>query len=123
MDRALLIAAATGHLPVADELIPEWGGHVRFRGMTAKQRLDTQIAIRKAQADEAGDGAFERVLVDMVMCAIIDDNGAPMFTACDADRAIFGGFDARGFGKALAAVQRLNGMAPPEGDENAPLTR
>lgn len=59
--------------------VPEWGGDVQIRELSAGEILD----IARIQA-QGGDKATSSLLAHMLICGCVDDHGAALFTADDA---------------------------------------
>lgn len=80
------LAFATPSLPVVDVEVPELGGAVRLRMLTAAQREDYGLAIaacdaRHAEAPE-GVRSLERVRAlrrELLMRSVVDADGKPVF--------------------------------------------
>lgn len=79
--------------------VPEWGGHVNVRVMSATERdyLGERFAESKV--------GLRAVIAAMLVC---DDNGVDMFT--DADIVALGKVSGAALDRVLNVAQRLNGL-------------
>ena len=77
------ILAKQDDLPVEDVPVPEWGDDatIRVRGLSSQARWDWAMQRQKAVD---GDGGPEPTSF-LVALAAVDDNGARLFQAQDAD--------------------------------------
>jgi hypothetical protein len=92
--------------------VPEWGGGVYVRGLTAGQRdrLESSLLDRKGQPQPARLAEFRSRLLSL--CAV-DGDGKPLFTERDVPRLMNKSVGA--VGKVLDVARRLSGMS--EDDE------
>lgn len=101
------ILAADGPQPVRVE-VPEWGGAVFVREMTAGERDAYEAAIiaehHKASGNPAADTAarIRRVRARLLVCTVFDEAGARLFTDADIDTLA---------GKRIRPVQRVYNVA------------
>jgi len=96
---------AVDDLKTEDVDMPEWGGIVRIRELTAEQRL------------EWNDRAFKSGVVDMrefrhgvLALSIVGDDGNPVFT--QDDLAALGAKSVSAIDKLFARVDALNVLTP-----------
>lgn len=91
--------------------VPEWGGAVLVRGLSAKEtnRLGVASSVR-AQADQAG--AAERFPIDLVALAIVDEDGHRLFA--DADVEALGQKSGAALMRVFVVAQRLSGLDSAE---------
>lgn len=101
-------------LPTRDVPVPEWGGDVRVRGLTGRER--DAFEMRMAVARRNGDTDVD-LRASLVGRCIVDEDGERLFT----DREL--GQLARKSGAALDAVfdvvRELSGMTADSVDESA----
>jgi hypothetical protein len=112
LDRAAVLAAPDLK-PVA-LAVPEWGGTIYVRGLTAAEAeanaRDTLAARRE------GNEIAELVMVRAVAACVCDASGAPLFTA--ADVAALARKSAPSISRVFRAIERLSGMAPEDAEKN-----
>jgi len=75
---------AVQDIPFEDVDIPAWGGKVRVRGLTAKERDDFEnnaIALREIDATKAADNIRAR----LVVLSLVDSEGNRLFTNDEAE--------------------------------------
>ena len=91
-------------LSTEDVDVPEWGGTVRVRELTAKERLELGRSFR--QADEAGQLATYTSLA--VGMALVDDTGARLFDDQEMSKLL----ESSGavIGRLYEVVARLSGL-------------
>lgn len=94
--------------------VPEWGGSVLVRQMTASERdrFEARLFV--------GDGATRTINQDNLrakLCAlcIVDEQGKRMFE--DADIAALGGKSAAALNRVFDVAQRINGMGAEAVDD------
>jgi hypothetical protein len=94
--------------------VPEWGGFVYVKGMTAGQRdqLEAAMLDKKAQPQPARLAEFRTRM--FILCAC-HETGAPIFTAADI-RAVQGKSVA-GINRVLDVARRLSGMTDEDVEE------
>lgn len=101
---------AAQDLPTKDVPVPEWGGTVRIRSLTARDRDALETAIY--QARQEGLVAPDNVRARYASACIVDENGKPLFT--EEDIVALGGKSAAALGRVYDAVLSFNAIA--EGD-------
>lgn len=74
---------AANDLPSKEVDVPEWGGKVRVRSITAKDRDEFEQALIAAR--QAKRFAPENVRARYVAACIVDKDGKPMFTGKDVE--------------------------------------
>lgn len=97
-------------LPTKDVPVPEWGGTVRIRSLTAKDRDAIETAIFTARQE--GLVAPDNVRARYASACIVDEKGAPLFTADDVEA--LGQKSATALNRVYDAVLSHNAIA--EGD-------
>lgn len=70
---------AASDIQTEDVYVPEWGGTVRVRGLTAKQRADWQRAslVQRGRMSEVN---FQATTIKLVALSVVDADGKPMFS-------------------------------------------
>ena len=95
---------AAEDLPVEEIKIPEWGGTVFVRRMTASDSIEHTIAIRKIEGDDSE--SIKRRLGMNVAAFLCDEIGRPIATADQARKLI--DKSAAAINRIVEAGQRLN---------------
>lgn len=102
-------------LPTREVEVPEWGGTVRVRTMTAKDRDAFDSAILEAHQD--GRSAPENVRARYAAACIIDDKGKPIFT--EEDIAALGAKSGAALSRVYEAISDLNKLSPADVEATA----
>jgi hypothetical protein len=97
-------------LPTKDVPVPEWGGTVRIRSLTARDRDALETAVYQARQD--GLVAPDNVRARYASACIVGEDGKPLFT--EEDIVALGGKSAAALGRVYDAVLSFNAIA--EGD-------
>lgn len=100
---------AADDLKTQDVEVPEWGGSVRIRTLTAAQRDDFDASL------SSGIGTnrtvdLHNLRARLVSLCVVDEEGAPQFTKDDV--AALGAKSAAALSRVFEAAQALNGMTP-----------
>lgn len=93
---------AADDLKHADVAVPEWGGTVRVRTLTARER-DAFLSEAVDDEGKIDRGSFRILLASRAVC---DEAGAPIFSA--ADVAALGGKSAPALERVFDAADKLN---------------
>lgn len=103
LDKAAILAAQD--LPFEDVAVKEWGGSVRIRTMSGKERDEFRAAV----AEEAGMkiGAFSAALL---ATTIVDEAGNRLFSVEDVEA--LRGKSSKALDALAAVAMRLNGLGP-----------
>ena len=99
------IFAAPDNAPQLVE-VPEWGGSVYVRGLSARERDQFEIAITDAKTGKPKAGANVRGL--LVVMGVCDEAGARIFTDADADALSAKG--ALAMERVFDTIRHLSGM-------------
>ena len=107
LTRAAILAISD--LRTQDVDVPDWGGTVRIRTLTAGERDDFDASL------STGTGAtrtldLHNIRARLLALCIIDDAGNPIFTHDDV--LALGGKSSAAVGVVFDAAQKLNGMLP-----------
>lgn len=107
LSRAEILATS---IPVETVDVPEWGGKVILRGLTASERDDYE----QAMVETAPDGSvrpkrkLDNVRASLVVRCIVNEQGEREFT--DADAELLGEKDAAVIDELWDVCRRLCGM-------------
>lgn len=103
LDRAAVLAAADLVLEPVD--VPEWGGRIYVRVMSARERDRYEMAMAAQRTANAWN-----IRALMVACAACDEAGRPLFTLADVDA--LGAKSVAAVERVAEVVDRLNGLSP-----------
>lgn len=94
--------------------VPEWGGWLRVRGLTGKQRdeYETSITIGKGKNQEINTRNARAKLV--VMC-LVDEAGQPLFSRQDV--VALGEKSAAALQRVFDVARRLSGLSEEDMEE------
>lgn len=97
---------------------PEWGGTVRVRGLTAKQRDEYESSLVVTE----GKGKSQTQRINMrnararlAVMAVIDEDGNPLFA--DSDVFVLGEKSGAVIDRIFEAASRLSGISETDMDE------
>jgi len=101
-------------MPSVDVRVPEWGGRVRVKSLTAEERDAFEEANYR---DRGPDGKANLANLRARLCVrcMIDNGGNPMFDI--ADIPALGRKSAKALDRVFRAAQDLNGLGPEDIDE------
>lgn len=99
-----------------DVKVPEWGGVVRVKGLTAAQRdvFESQAMTMRGKDVSVNMAGIRALMASM---AIIGDDGAPLFTKKDVDA--LGEKSGAALDRVFEAVTRLSGLSDDDVEELA----
>jgi stage V sporulation protein SpoVS len=86
--------------------VPEWGGDVRVRGLSAGERDEWEMAAVQAQGNAS---KLQNVRATIISKSIVDEVGKRIFT--DADISKLGKKSAKAMDRVFDVCSRLNGMS------------
>lgn len=95
--------------PTREVPVPEWGGNVRVRTMSARDKDFFELAAIRARND--GDVNFSIRARYAAFC-IIDEKGEPVFT--DEDIEALGNKSSAALDRVYQAIEELNRLDPNE---------
>lgn len=95
-------------LPTKVVPVPEWGGDVVVRTLTAGERDEFEIAIREAREEEDRPNVRAR----LVALVVVGEDGRRLFSEADVEQ--LGELSARAMDRVFAAAQRLSGFTPDD---------
>ncbi|MER7076635.1 hypothetical protein SAMN02982929_05303 [Saccharopolyspora kobensis] len=115
LSREAILAADDSN--VEDVPVPQWGGTVRVRSLTGRERdrLEASMIGKNGKADATRGLANFRAR--LVAASVIDENGAPMFTEADVDA--LAGKSAAALDVIASAAMRLSGLSDSDVEELA----
>lgn len=99
---------AAQDLPAEDVDVPEWGGAVRVRGMTAAERDGFETTC----FDGKGKLIVPNFRAQLVARCVVDEAGARIFG--DAEIDVLGGKSGAAVDRLFDVALRLSGMEKPE---------
>ena len=102
-------------LPTKDVPVPEWGGTVRVRSMTAKDRDAIETTIMMARQE--GEQSQVNVRARYAAACIVDDAGRPLFSVNDVE--MLGEKSGAALDRVYSAVVDLNLIDPAEVEKQA----
>lgn len=106
LDRAAILAVED--IPAELVEVPEWGGTVRVRGLTGKDR----DAFERAMVDINGENVqtnWQNFRAKLVARTVVDADNKRLFT--DQDVTALGGKSALAMDAVFTVAQRLSGMS------------
>jgi hypothetical protein len=112
LDRAAILAARDLQPMPLD--MPEWGGVVYVRGLSAAEA--EQHARDAIEAQKAGKEIAELVMVRAVLTCTCDASGAPLFTS--ADLGALANKSAPAISRVFRVIERLSGMLAGDAAKN-----
>lgn len=92
---------------VEDVPVPEWGGAVTVKGLSGTERDEYESSILQMVGDKMVP-TLENARAKLVVRSIIDENGAPMFTADDIEQ--LGSKSARALQRVFDKARELSGL-------------
>lgn len=110
------ILARSGKLKVERVRVPEFGGDVLVRELTARQRDEFDESNIKGRGKNM-QVVLKNMRAKLVARSVVDEDGRQVFT--EADIEAMGELPAAGLEKIFAVAQRLNGITQEDVDELA----
>ena len=103
-------------LPVAELEVPEWGGWVRVRTMTAHERdvFETNAVIKNGRDVRMNT---RNIRAQLVAATVVDDEGRPVFTLADVEA--LGQKSAKAMDRVYAKASELAGLREADVQELA----
>ena len=92
--------------------LPEWGGEVRVRAMTAQQRARWEGQMAEIHQSNKGFEKFGQAAIQIVVWCVVDEDGKPVFT--DKDVAALGRKSSAPISRIREVVMRLSKMGPDD---------
>lgn len=101
-----------------DISVPEWGGEVRVKGLTGRERDKFEAdSLTKAKKSGQRDINLENMRARLVVLCAVDENFQPIFETRDVLH--LGEKSAVALERVFAAAQRLSGMSDEDMEELA----
>ena len=116
LSRDAILAAPD--IETEDVHVPEWGGTVRVRGLTAKQRdtFEAGLLVTKGQGRNATQAvSLANARARLVALSVVDADGAPLFTT--ADLFALGEKSGAAIDRVFAVASRLSGIGDADMEE------
>lgn len=112
LDRAAILAVQD--VQTEELYVPEWGGKLRVRGLTGKQRDDfeTSITVGKGKNQEINTKNARAKLV--VLC-VVDETGAQLFSSSDV--IALGQKSASALQRVFDLCRKLSGLTDDDMEE------
>ena len=114
LDRAAILAAPD--ITTEDVDIPEWGGTVRVRGLTASQRDQFESESLKGKGGNVSMNLLN-IRARLVALSVVDDDNNPLFT--DRDVHVLGGKSASAVDRIFDVATRLSGIGASDVEDLA----
>lgn len=99
-----------------DVSVPEWGGEVRVRGLSGRER-DRFEADSLKQKKGQREVNLENIRARLVVACVVDENFKPLFDKSDIMR--LGEKSASALERVFKAAQKLSGMSDEDMEELA----
>ena len=96
-------------IKIEEVLVPEWGGWVRVRGLTATERDDYEQSIVSIDSSGARMTDMANFRARLVVRCVVDEKGVKLFKPDDAE--ILGRKSAAAVDRLWAVAQRLSGLS------------
>lgn len=97
-----------------DVEVPEWGGKVRVKSLTGKERDALEASTIEGKGKNARIN-LNNLRAKLVARATVDEDGTPIFT--DVDVAALGAKSAAALTRVYGVAQRLSGITQEDVDE------
>lgn len=97
--------------------VPEWGGTVRVKAITALERDAYEAAMVESQKNGRVKVSMRNARARLAVMACVDDTGAPLFT--DADVPMLSTKSAAALDRIFAVASRLAGLSDADKDDLA----
>jgi len=98
-----------------DVEVPEWGGTVRVKGLSGKDRDRFETTIFKSGGKGKTDGDFSNMRARLVTLTVVNDKNVRIFSFDDAVK--LGRKSALALDKVFAVAQRLSGLRKEDVDK------
>lgn len=109
LGKAEILAAAD--LQYDDVAVPEWGGTVRVRGLTGRERDAFEAAVASAKGKDVKLN-LQNVRARLVALSVVDADGARIFD--ERDIGALGEKSAQALERVFQAAMRLSGLTPTD---------
>ncbi len=95
-------------LPTEDLEVPEWGGSVRIRSLTAGERDGFELDMKDARTE----GQKPNIRAALAVRVLVDEQGRNLFTPADAESLAT--FHAKPLDRVFTVAARLSGITPDD---------
>lgn len=99
-------------LPTETVEVPEWGGSVVVRGLSAGGRDQFELALKESREEEGG---LSDVRARLVALTAVDDDGKLLFKEGDVED--LSAISAKPMDRLFDVASRLSGMGPKDVEE------
>lgn len=106
---------AVEDLPTEDVDVPEWGGAVRIKGLSGRERDRFESSSIVTDKKGVSKPNYTNLRARLVALSIVDESGRRMFS--DTDVNLLGTKSAAALERVFKAAQRLNGMTDEDVEE------
>lgn len=103
-------------LPTERVEVPEWGGEVIVRGLTAAERDQFEQSIVEARGKDTRVN-LRNIRAKLVALCVVDEEGKRLFK--DEDAELLGRKSAVALNRIFEVAQRLSGLRPEDVEELA----
>jgi hypothetical protein len=112
LNKAAILAANDQTLELVP--VPEWGGEVYIRSMTAAERDAEERRIYDAQQNKKGSEGMANFRARFLARTLVDENGTPLFTMKEVDQLAAKSFVV--IARLFEISQRINGVTKEEAE-------
>ncbi len=104
-------------LPTREVPVPEWGGVVLVRGLTAAERDEYEISLIDITASTTGRMVprVDNMRAKLAARGIVDESGNRLFS--EADIEVLGTKSATALDRVCDAIRELSGLGPKAAEE------
>lgn len=102
---------AAQDLQYEDVAVPEWGGTVRVRGLTGRERDAFEAGVASARGKDVKLN-LQNVRARLVALSVVDADGARLFD--ERDIGALGEKSAQALERVFQAAMRLSGLTPTD---------
>lgn len=106
-------------LPTETVSVPEWGGDVKLRTLTASERDAWEAAMLSRRDEETGDLDCTNLKAELVARTLSDDSGAPLFADPAAGIQLLAKKSGAIVSRLFETAQRMNGLTKSDVEELA----
>lgn len=104
-------------LKTKDIPVPEWGGDVRIRMLTGKERDEFEASLVEMKKDGSAKRNIENVRARLATLCIVNEQGELMFNR--ADIRMLGNKSSAALGRVFDAINELNAFSDEDIEELA----
>lgn len=104
-------------LPIVVVDVPEWGGTVKVKALTGRQRDAFEASIVEQRRGGKAVVQMDNIRAKFVALCVVDDNDQPLFYPSDVE--LLGELSAAALERVFDAGRRLSGMSQNDIEELA----